>query len=123
MLEIDSDVFTFQPELDLSRETFVVTEVSDSAPILAALQKAAERFMSIDHAGVEHETDESLLDGGEDSASDVSDPEVTGDGVQMYVDSKGYIPDPMAATMRAVLTEELAAVGYGGRVRAVSPTS
>jgi hypothetical protein len=29
----------------------------------------------------------------------------------------------MSETMRAVLTEELASVGYRGRVRAVSPTS
>ena len=122
MLEIDPDVFTFQPELDLSRERFVVTDVADSAPILAALRRASDRFMSIDHAGLEHDTYDSLLAGGEDSASYVSDPEVTDRGVQMYVDSKGYIPDPMAFAMRAVLTEELAAVGYSGRVSAVSPT-
>ena len=62
MIQIDSDVFNYQPERDMSNERFVVTGVQDAAPVTAALVRASERFMMVDSNGVEHPTDESLSD-------------------------------------------------------------
>jgi hypothetical protein len=122
VIQIDPDVFTFQPELDMSNERFVVTGVQDAGPVVAALERASERFMGVDTNGVEHATYESLIsaaDAGADSPSYVSDPEVTERGVEVYIDCKGVIEDAMGATLRKILTEELAAAGYAGRVSAV----
>ncbi len=122
MIQIDSDVFNYQPERDMSNERFVVTGVQDAAPVTAALVRASERFMMVDSNGVEHPTDESLSDAvsaGADSPSYVSDPNVTERGIDVYIDCKGVIDDPMSATLRRILTEELAAAEYAGRVSAV----
>lgn len=89
----------------------------------AALERASERCMMVDTTGVEHPTDESMSDAvnaGADSPSYVSDPEVTEAGIEVYIDCKGVIEDSMAATLRRILAEELAAVGYAGRVSAVT---
>jgi len=125
VIQIDPDVFTFQPELDMSNERFVVTGVQDAGLVVAALERASERFMGVDTNGVEHATYESLsdaVDAGADSPSYVSDPEVTERGVELYVDCKGVIEDAMGATLRKILTEELAAARYAGRVSAVIHT-
>lgn len=123
MIQIDPDVFTYQPATDMSLERFVVRDVDDEAPVLAALRRASDRFMAVDTNGVEHATEESLLaavDAGADSPSYVSDPEVTPTGIEVYVDCKGVIEDAMAHTLREILREELTAAGYSGRVSAVS---
>lgn len=125
VIQIDPDVFTYQPELDMSNERFVVTGVHDAGSVTAALERASERFMGVDTTGVEHSTEESLFDAvnaGADSPSYVSDPEATERGIEVYVDCKGVIEDAMAATLRNILTEELAAAGYTGRVSAVIHT-
>ena len=123
VVHIDPDVFTYQPELDMSKETFVVTGVQDDGAVTAALERASERFMSVDTEGVEHLTDDSMneaVGAGADSPSYVSDPKVTDRGIEVYIDNKGVIPDSMAATLRKVLTEELEAAGYTGRISAVT---
>ena len=123
MIRIDPDVFTYQPELDMSKETFVVTGVHDDGAVTAALERASERFMSVDTEGVEHLTEESMdeaVGAGTDSPSYVSDPKVTDRGIEVYIDNKGVIPDPMAATLRKVLTEELESAGYTGRISAAT---
>ena len=80
--------------------------------------------MDVDTTGVEHLTEESMsvaVGAGADSPSYVSDPTLMGGGVEAYVDCKGVIEDAMAQTLRQILTEELDAVGYAGRVSAVLP--
>lgn len=123
MIQIDTDVFTYQPELDMSNERFVVTEVEEAGPVIAALKRASERFMQVDTNGVEHTTEESMLaavDAGADSPSYISEPEVTDRGIEVYLDCKGVIEDTMAATLREILIEELSAAGYAGTVSAVT---
>lgn len=122
MIQIDTDVFTYQPELDMSNERFVVTDVQEAEPVIAALKRASERFMGVDTNGVEHSTEESMqaaVDAGADSPSYVSDPEVTDRGIEVYLDCKGVIEDTMAATLREILVEELSAARYAGTVSAV----
>ncbi|HET7303858.1 MAG TPA: hypothetical protein VFJ12_04810 [Segeticoccus sp.] len=122
MIEIDPDVFTYDEDLDYSKETFVVT--GDFAPevVLAALDRVSERFMTVDENGVEH--DPSRMD--EVYLADlytpnyVSDPQVTSRGIQVYVDCKGVVPDPMTLTLHRVLREELGAAGVEARIKAVS---
>lgn len=123
MIQIDTDVFTYQPELDMSNERFVVTDVQEAEPVIAALKRASERFMGVDTNGVEHATEESMqaaVDAGADSPSYVSDPEVTDRGIEVYLDCKGVIEDTMAATLREILVEELSAARYAGTVSAVT---
>ena len=122
MIQIDPDVFTYEPALDMSLERFLVRDVEDAGPVLTALTRASERFMDVDTTGVEHSSEKSMsaaVDAGADSPSFVSDPEVTKDGIEVYVDCNGVIEDSMALKLREILTEELAAVGYSGRVSAV----
>ena len=123
MIQIDPDVFTYQPAMDMSVERFVVRDVGDEEAVLGALGRASDRFMAVDTNGVEHASEESMLaavDAGAGSPSYVSDPEVTSTGVEVYVDCKGVIEDAMADTLRGILRGELTAVGYSGRVSAVS---
>ena len=49
----------------------------------------------------------------------VSDPEVTDNGVEVSVDCKGSIEDPMTEALRRVLREELEQTGADVRVSAV----
>lgn len=123
MIVIDPDVFTYRADLDMSNERFVVTGVQDAGPVIAALERASERFMGVDTRGVEYAADESMaesLAAGADSPSYVSDPKVTELGIEVYIDCKGVIEDAMAATLRKILTEELTVAGYSGRVSAVT---
>ncbi|MBD3784395.1 MAG: hypothetical protein IE926_15840 [Micrococcales bacterium] len=125
MIHIDSDVFTYDAATDMSKENFVVTGVDDSAPVIAALERASERFMRVDSTGTEHASYDSLsaaVVDGLDSPSYVSDPEATDLGVEVYVDCNGVIDDDMARTMRQILTEELTAAGYSGTISAVNPS-
>lgn len=121
MIDIDSDVFTFDEEQDMSKETFVVTGDFDPAVVVTALDRASDRFMAIDENGIEHDAAglDAAFRAGLETPSYVSDPEVTSQGVQLYVDCNGVIPDPMAEGLRRVLREELSAVGVEARVRAV----
>lgn len=123
MVHIDPLVFTYQPELDMSHERFVVTQVPDDGAVVAALLRASARFMDVDTDGVEHASYESMsaaVNAGADSPSYVSDPENTVRGIEVYVDCKGVIMDAMAATLRSILAEELAAAGYAGTVKPVT---
>ena len=124
MIHIDPDVFTFQEDLDYSKETFVVTGAQGSGAVVKALEKAAGRFMLVDETGVEHPDYQSLESATE--AADlytpnwVAEPKITDRGVEMYVDCKGSIADPMAEKLREILREELEATGVDGRVSAAT---
>lgn len=122
-ITIDPDVFTYQEDLGYSKETFVVTGVEDDQVVVSALTQAGERFMLVDETGVEHADSsaaEAAFGSGLYTPNYVSDPEVTDAGVQLYLDCKGSIEDPMARTLRRILREELAAAGVRAHVRAVT---
>ena len=125
MILIDPDVFAWFDDRDQSNETFRVTGTFDDeavTAIVAALERAAERFMVVDATGVEHTEQagvEAALAAGVDTPSYVSDPEVSDDGIEIYVDSQGSIEAPMAITLRSILAEELDATDLEGRVIAV----
>jgi carboxypeptidase C (cathepsin A) len=123
VIQIDPDVFTHQPDLDYSNETFVVTDTDQTEAVVAALHSAARRFMRVDESGVEHADDataQAAFESGLYTPNYCSDPEITEDGVQMYLDCKGAIEDPMARTLRDVLHQELEDAGIDARVRAVT---
>ena len=120
MIRIDPDVFTYQPDLDMSNERFAVTGVQDTTVVVAALRQTSARFMLVDETGVEHVTGEALESGELYSPNYVSDPEITSRGIEVYVDCKGAIGDAMADKLREILVEELSAVGYAGTVSAVT---
>jgi hypothetical protein len=119
-------VFTYQEDLGYSKETFVVTEAADDAAVVAAvvaaLERAGDRFLRVDEEGVEHTdaTMDQAYAAGLYTPNYVSDPEVTDAGVEMYLDCKGSIEDPMAETLRKVLREELEASGVRAHVRALT---
>ena len=119
MITIDPDLFEFDDSLGYSLETFVVTGSFDQQPVLDALARASERFLRVGQDGSEG------LDPEEAAAADisvpsyVSDPRVTEQGVEIYVDGGGAMDPPMAATLRRVLREELEGVVANARVVAV----
>ena len=128
MVTIDSDVFAYDDENDYSNESFVVSGSLDAATtyaVLAALSRAGARFMLVDETGVEHphaEAAEAALRADLYTPNYVSDAEVTASGVEVYVDCKGSIEDPMAETFRRVLREELELVEVDVRVSALLAT-
>jgi len=119
VITIDSDLFDFDDSLGYSLETFVVTGDFDRSAVLDALGRASERFLGVGQDGSED------LDAEEAAAADilvpsyVSDPRVTGQGIEIYVDGGGAMDAPMAATLRRVLREELEPVVAEARVIAV----
>ena len=122
-ITIDAGVFAYSEQDSVSNETFVVTGAPDQAKVATALVAAGNRFMQVDQTGVEHADQagvEAALDAGLYTPNYVSDPEVTPDGVELYVDCKGSIEEPMAQTFRKILRAELTSAGIRGRVRAVT---
>jgi hypothetical protein len=119
VIAIDPDLFEFDDSRGYSLETFVVTGDFDRNRALAALERVSARFLRVGQNGSEG------LDPQEAAAADifvpsyVSDPRVTEQGIEIYVDGGGAIDPPMAATLRRVLQEELEAVGAAVRVIAV----
>ena len=122
-ITIDADVFAYDESAGVSNETFVVSGATDQAAVVSALVKVGSRFMLVDQTGTEHHDQASLDDALVDdlyTPNYVSDPEVTKDGVELYIDCKGGIEDPMAQTFRTILREELTAAGIKAHVRAVT---
>jgi len=120
---IDPDVFTYQEDLGYSNETFVVTGAEDDRVVVAALNRAAARFMRVDETGEEHFSDAgatAAYAAGLYTPNYVSDPKVTGRGVELYLDCKGAIEDPMAVTLRTILRQELEWAGVHAHVEAVT---
>lgn len=119
MITIDPDLFDFDDSRGYSLETFVVTGDFDRRPVLDALARASDRFLRVGQDGSEN------LDPVEAAAADifvpsyVSDPLVTEQGIEVYVDGDGAMDAPMAATLRRVLREELEAAVATARVLAV----
>jgi hypothetical protein len=119
VIVIDPDLFDFDDSRGYSLETFVVTGDVDQTAVMDALARASARFLGVGQDGAEG------LDPVEAAAADVflpsyvSDPRVTERGIEVYVDGGGAIDPPMAATLRRVLREELAASVANAGVMAV----
>ncbi|GAB3440202.1 hypothetical protein GCM10027517_14490 [Phycicoccus ginsengisoli] len=122
-LTIDADVFAYREDVGVSNEVLRVVSDSGEEKVVRALAAAGARFMMVDEHGREYQ-DEAALESAAEAdlytPNYVSDPKVTADGVELYVDCKGAVEEPMAATFRKVLREELEAAGIRGTVRAVT---
>jgi hypothetical protein len=122
-LTIDADVFAYREDVGTSNEVLRVVSDSGREKVVRALGAAGARFMLVDERGTEYH-DEAGLESA--AANDlytpnyVSDPEVTAEGVELYVDCKGSIEEPMATTFRRILREELEGAGIRGAVHAVT---
>lgn len=122
-LTIDADVFAYRDDVGTSNEVLRVVSDSGREEVVRALNAAGARFMLVDEQGTEYH-DEAGVESA--AANDlytpnyVSDPKVTADGVELYVDCKGSIEEPMATTFRRILREELEAAGIRGAVHAVT---
>jgi hypothetical protein len=123
MIQIDPDVFAYREDLGYSNETILVIATNDTDVVVQALQGAGQRFMNVDETGAAHPDEESR-----DSADQaglytpnyVSDPKITDAGVEMYVDCKGSIEEPMAEKLRQILRETLEDAGVEARVSAAA---
>ena len=121
-LTINADVFAYREDLGVSNEVFRVVSDSGEDKVVRALAAAGARFMLVDERGTEYRDEAGLESAAQAdlyTPNYVSDPEVTPDGVELYVDCKGSIEEPMAATFRTILREELESAGVKGTVRAV----
>lgn len=108
---VAADAFGFLPDGSGSYEAILVTGEVEARPVVQALLAAAGRFMLVTEDGREHPSDESVVASGLYSPNYVADPVVRPDGIRLYVDCKGVIAPPMAATFRQILADELAAAG------------
>jgi hypothetical protein len=110
MITIDPMVFAYDEDQGLSYETFAVVGDIDGAAegvVVAALNRAITRLMCVGENGVEYADQEAAASAGEYTANYASDPERTGNGIEVYLDCKGAIEPPMEETLRRVLREEL----------------
>ena len=108
MISIAADVFGPENETILLAGSFNVSAAQ------AALRSAGARFMMVDETGVEHASYDALHEAAEQdlySPNYVSDPEPRAGGLEMYVDCKGEIDEPMGTAFRRILLEELEAAG------------
>ena len=120
MITIDPDVLTYDDERGFSLETFAVTGDFEPSVVVAALDAATERFMLVDKAGTVHADSDSIQAAEVTSAANyVSHAEVTERGVEIYIDCKGSVEDPVAVALRTVLAEVLGAVVSHAHVVAV----
>jgi len=114
MVSIADDVFGLTDD-DYSNETILLSGGFDSEVAKGALRAAGARFMMVDETGVEHPDMASLEDAvaAEDlySPNYVSDPEQTTSGIELYVDCKSQIEEPMRLAFLRILVEELEASG------------
>jgi hypothetical protein len=111
---IAPDVFATSADGEVANQTVLLTGTFGSATAAAALQSAGDRYMLVDETGVEHasvEAAQGALDQGLYTPNYVADPLITARGMELYVDTKGWIPEPMRLTFVRILGEELAAAG------------
>jgi hypothetical protein len=114
MILIAEDVFGPAGDGSYSNETILLVGTFEVATAEAALRSAGRRFMMVDETGVEHPSYDSLEDAEEEglySPNYVSDPSPKAEGIEMYVDCKGEVEEPMGLAFRRILVEELEAAG------------
>ncbi|HUQ64028.1 MAG TPA: hypothetical protein VM121_09755 [Acidimicrobiales bacterium] len=112
-LDIASDAFVSAEDGWAPHEFVLLSGDFDNGVAVEALRRAGARFMLVDEEGREYPTEESLaagtLEGPRElySPNYVADPKILDNGIELYVDCKGVIPPPMAATFRRIVREEL----------------
>lgn len=122
-LTIDADVFGYREDVGVSNEVLRVESDSGDEKVVRALGAAGARFLLVDERGTEYHDEAGIETAAENdlyTPNYVSEPEVKAGGVELYVDCKGSIEEPMARTFRTILREELEKAGVTGRVRAVT---
>lgn len=113
MAQLADDVFGQVPDeygLGASYETILLTGSFEPAAGVAALERAGSRLQMVDERGVEYATFEEVEEASFDdhyTPNYVSDPEIGPKGIQLYVDGKGSIEEPMRARFLQILREEL----------------
>lgn len=128
MVRIADDVYAWDEGNASSYEAVLVTGAFAEADGIAALNRAASRFMCVDERGVEHTEAEAYAGIVDDEGNDlytpnyVSDPTPRNGALRMYVDCKGAIEPPMRLRLIEILREELAGLGDDVRV-ANAPSS
>jgi hypothetical protein len=113
-VRIADDVFGLSSDGESSNEVILLTGDVGPATAEEALVAAGERFMLVDETGVEHGSRAeaaAALEHGLYTPNYVSDPLRTDAGIELYVDCKGWIPEPMRLTFRRILAEELTSAG------------
>jgi hypothetical protein len=119
VVQIDPLVLSYDEERGQSYESFMVVG-GDTEAVVAALKRAARRFMQVDEQGIEHDASDVPMGDWLPAPSYCSDPALVDDGVEVYLDCQGSIEPEPEETLRRVLREELEAAGLDGvEVRAV----
>jgi hypothetical protein len=106
---VAQEAFGFWPDRTTSYESVLLSGQFDIDVAVSALRRAGARFILVTEDGTEHLTEESVFATGLYNPNYVADPKVRADGIEFYVDCKGVIEPPMAATFRRILREELEA--------------
>jgi hypothetical protein len=120
MVSIDPDVLAYDDEGDFALETFAVTGDFEPAAMRTALDAGAHRFMLVDEQGTIHPDLQSMEAAGVISAASyVSDAELTGQGVQVYIDCQGGVEDAVGVALRKVIADVVGAVADDAHVVAV----
>lgn len=116
-VHIEPDLFVSPGEWEPTPE-FYLTVTDDVEAAMRALSRAGERMICTDEAGVEHPDYEAANAGGEFAPPHaVWDPVATPTGIAGYVDCQASVFPDQAATFRAILRQELEAVGVTATVR------
>lgn len=119
LVEMADDVFESSDDMESMAEYFVVSSSAPTRKVVAAVDRASERFMLVDENGVEH-PDAAGADAarfeGLYTPNYVATPRVTRHGVEGYVDCKGVIEPAMGQRFRLILSDELAKLGTPSRV-------
>lgn len=113
-LRIAPDVFVSREDGTAPNEVALLSGAFDVGVAVTALRRAGARFMLVDNRGTEYAT-EADVEAAEKrytigdfyTPNYVANPKVLDSGIELYVDCKGVIPPPMAATFRRILREEL----------------
>ncbi|MGH9278997.1 MAG: hypothetical protein ACRD12_12940 [Acidimicrobiales bacterium] len=115
---IASDVFVSREDGTVANEVAVLSGVFDVDVAVTALERAGARFSLVDNRGTEYATEADVeaaeqryVSGDFYTPNYVAAPKVLDTGIELYVDCKGVIPPPMAATFRRILREELQRAG------------
>jgi hypothetical protein len=128
-LKIGPDVFASREDGTAPNEVIVLSGAFEVDVAVAALRRAGDRFMFVDNRGMEYMTEADVEAAEERYATGdfytpnyVADPKVLDHGIELYVDCKGVIPPPMAATFRKILREELERSGITNATVKNAPT-
>ena len=75
----------------------------------AALARVTDRLMNVDDKGIEHNDSSTARDSGAYTPNTIHEITTCDFGAQVSLDTKGWMPAPMARTMLAIITQSLVA--------------